>query len=220
MKKCGLLILLFLALSVSAGAQSKKMMQLKDICLELRNNIGSEHVISQSTIKLKRFHGENVFHFGLDKMNGRIVKGHDNLVSVDGHILFVPEYFDDLLKNGNMFLKLEELVKELEQMEKPSRGLGYAFCQHNFAIKKNSSITFEMEVTSNIIDIMAIAEPNATITMNIYDMTAQKYYNDTDADKRGKECVHKSINLAERTKLQITIYNRSAKDAAVALFSF
>ena len=220
MKKYGLLILFFWAFSLNVEAQSKKMMQLKDICLELRNNIGSEHVISQSTVKLKKFHSENVFNFGLDKMKCRIVKGQENLVSVDGHILFVPEYFDDLLKSGGIFLKLEELVRELEEMDKPSRGLGYSFCQHNFAIKKNSSITFEMDVTANIIDIMAIAEPNAYLTMNIYDMNAQKYYNDIESDKRGKECVHKSINLTDCTKLQITIYNRSAKDAAVALFSF
>ena len=220
MRKSILFILLFTILSVEAGAQSKKMMQLKDICLELRNNIGSEHIISQSTGKLKKFHNENVFHFGLEKMKCRIVKGKDNLVNVDGHIVFLPDYFDALLKNGEVFLKLEELLKELEQMEKPSRGIGYSFCQHNFAIKKNTSITFEMDVTSSVVDIMAIVEPNASINMNIYDVNAKKYYNDTESDRRGKECIHKSINLSGHTKLQITIYNRSAKDAAIALFSF
>lgn len=220
MKKRILFVLLFAALSVCAEAQSKKMMQLKEICLELRNNIGSEHVISQSTGKLKNFHNENHFNFGLEKMKCRIVKGEDNLVSVDGHILFLPDYFDALLKNGEVFLKFEDLLRELEQMENPSRGIGYSFCQHNFAIKKNSSITFEMDVTSDVVDIMAVAEPNASITMNIYDVTSKKYYNDTESDRRGKESVHKFMNLKEDTKLQITIYNRSAKDAAVALFSF
>lgn len=220
MRKRVLLILLLMALSVCAGAQSKKMMQLRDICLDLRNNIGSEHIISQSTGKLKRFHNENVFQFGLKNMKCRIVKGEDNLVDVNGHILFIPDYFDALLKNGGNFLKLEELIKELEQMERPSRGVGYSFCQHNFAIKKNSSITFEMDVITDIIDIMAIAEPNASITMNIYDVKSKKYYNDTDSDRRGKECVHKCLELSQKTKLQITIFNRSAKDAAIALFSF
>lgn len=220
MKNTILLILLFTSLSVCAEAQSKKMMQLKDICLELRNNIGSEHIISQSTDRLKKFHNDNVFHFGLEKMKCRIVKGEDNLVDVDGHILFLPGYFDALLNNGEVFLKLEELLRELEQMEKPSRGIGYSFCQHNFALKRNSSITFEMDVTSNVIDIMAIVEPNASITMNIYDVNDKKYYNDTESDRRGQECVHKSISLVDHTKLQITIYNRSAKDAAVALFCF
>lgn len=220
MKNTILLILLFTSLSVCAEAQSKKMMQLKDICLELRNNIGSEHIISQSTDRLKKFHNDNVFHFGLEKMKCRIVKGEDNLVDVDGHILFLPDYFDALLNNGEVFLKLEELLRELEQMEKPSRGIGYSFCQHNFALKRNSSITFEMDVTSSVIDIMAIVEPNASITMNIYDVNDKKYYNDPESDRRGQECVHKSISLVDHTKLQITIYNRSAKDAAVALFCF
>lgn len=220
MRKCVFLIFLFMILPVCAEAQSKKMMQLKDICLDLRNNIGSEHIISQSTAKLKKFHNENVFQFGLENMNCRVVKGEENLVSVDGHIIFLPEYFDDLLKNGDVFLKLEELLRELELMERSSKGVGYSFCQHNFAIKKNSSITFEMDVAEDVIDIMAIAEPNASIAMNIYDVTAKKYYNDIDTDKRGKECVHKNMHLSTPAKLQITICNRSRKDAAVALFSF
>lgn len=220
MRKRVLLILLSAAVSICAGAQSKKMMQLKDICLDLRNNIGSEHIISQSTEKLKRFHNDNVFLFGLEKMNCHVIKGENNLVDVDGHILFLPDYFDALLSNGEVFLKLEELLKELEQMENTSKGIGYSFYQHNFAIKKHSSITFEMDVTADVIDIMAVAEPNAAISMNIYDVGAGKYYNDTESDKRGKECVHKFMKLTDRTKLQITIYNRSAKDAAIALFSF
>lgn len=201
---------------------SKKMMELKEICLSLRDNIGSDDILYQTNKRFKDFRNKNSFTSDLSPLNFNIVSGEENLLPLDNHIIFIPEYFDELLKNDGSFKKAEELMREWEEMNNVSRrgSSGYVFYQHNFVLKKHSSMVFEVQVPSGPVDFMVVSEPNSLTTMHIYDIVNKEYYNELDSDKEGRKYRHRTMRMRSPSKLKITIYNRSAKDASMVFFYF
>lgn len=221
MKRNLLLLALIPAMIISfAQSPSKKMLELHKICLDLRNNIGSEQVISSATKRYQRFMRENTFSSDFTYFEREWVSGKENIItnSKGSHVLFIPQYFTKLLETPDaLFDKHEELLAEWEQLTSNSgrASSGYVFCQDNIILRQGKSITFELTIPKGPFDIMTIAEPNAFITMRIHDCSSGTYYT-TEKDV----AAHKWFNFEEPTKLKVTIENASRKNASIALFCF
>lgn len=224
MKKL-LLLLIFLGTFSFGYAQtpSKKMTELRDICLNLRNNIGNEQVIFQTTNRYERFMRENTFTSDYTPLNKKVFSGEENIIndSTGKHIVFIPQYFRARLeKIDGLFDKYEELLEEWERIinekaRSAKGGEGYMFRQENFILRRGTSVTFELSLPKGPFDIMAVAEPNAFLTMRIQDLSSgQNFITEKDAS------AHKWFDFKNSTKLKVTIENVSQKDASMALFCF
>ena len=221
MKKL-LLLFIFLGTFSLGFAQtpSKKMSELKEICLALRNNIGNEQIIFQTTNRYDRFMKENVFTSDYTPLNKKILSGEENIINdVTGkHIFFIPQYFRALLeKRDGLFDKYEELLEEWETFTQQSAraATGYMFRQENLIIRKGESVTFELTVPKGYFDIMAVAETNAFLSMRIQDQSTEQYY-----ITEKETSAHKYFKFDSPTVLKVTIENVSQKDASIALFCF
>lgn len=221
MKRYLILFALLPAIVMSfAQSPSKKMLELQKICLDLRNNIGSEQVISNATKRYQRFMRENDFSSDFKKFEREWVSGKENIItnSKGSHVFFIPQYFTKLLETPDaLFDKHEELLAEWKQITSLSNraSSGYVFCQDNIILRQGKSITFELTIPKGPFDIMVVAEPNAFITMRIQDCSSGKYYT-TEKDVTA----HKWFNFEEASKLKVTIENSSRKNASIALFCF
>lgn len=221
MKRYLLLFVLLPAMAFSlAQSPSKKMIELQKICLDLRNNIGSEQVVSSAIKQYQRFMIENAFSSDFSQFNREWISGSDNMLTEtkESHVFFIPEYFTKLLETSDgLFDKHEELLAEWRELiSYNSRAIsGYIFYQDNIIIRKGKSITFELTIPKGPFDIMAIAEPNAFLTLRIQDCSSGQFYI-TEKDVTA----HKWFNFEKTTKLRITIENTSRKNASIALFCF
>ena len=119
--------------------------------------------------------------------------------------------------SDGLFDKHEELLAEWRELiSYNSRAIsGYIFYQDNIIIRKGKSITFELTIPKGPFDIMAIAEPNAFLTLRIQDCSSGQFYI-TEKDVTA----HKWFSFEKPTKLRITIENTSRKNASIALFCF
>lgn len=221
MKKLLLLFIFLGTFSLDfAQTPSKKMSELKEICLDLRNNIGNEQIIFQTTNRYDRFMKENVFTSDYTPLKKKMLSGEENIINdVTGkHIFFIPQYFRSLLeKKDGLFDKYEELLEEWETLTQQSArsATGYMFRQENLIIRKGASITVELTVPKGHFDIMAVAETNAYLSMRIQDQSTGQYYiTEKDAS------AHKYFKFDSSTVLKVTIENVSQKDASIALFCF
>lgn len=77
-----------------------------------------------------------------------------------------------------------------------------------------------MTATNKPLDFMVVSEPNSLTTMHIYDIVNKEYYNGLDSYKEGRKYRHRTMRMRSPSKLKITIYNRSAKDASIVFFYF
>jgi len=226
MKRITLLLTILFCIHGYALVPSKKMMELESICLQLRDGIinGSDREVIQGCARLKAFQSKNAFVEGESAL--KIVAGSDNLVSTDGHILYIPQYFEAKLhQTDGVFLMGERLKDEWEKLhESASRSTsGYVFRQCNFAMKANTSVVYEIDVPKGPIDIMVIAEPNALVTMKIFDVTNNVYLNkpeDLVDEKEGRASRRRTMRFDSPCRLHLSIYNTSDKDASMALFVF
>lgn len=202
---------------------SKKMQELQDICLQLRDNLGSEQIINQTTNRYERFMRENLFTSDFTPLNIKVLSGEENIIvdSSDKHILFIPQYFRALLvKKDRLFDKHEELLAEWdsitqERTRSAKSSAGYIFRQKNMILRMGTSITFEITIPKGPFDIMVVAEPNAFITMEIQNLSTKQYYTTEKATSS-----HKWFEFNAPTILKVKIENVSQKDASIALFCF
>lgn len=221
-------ILLFIALIGMLGVgyaqtPSKKMKELQEICLRLRDNLGNEQIIYQTTNRYERFMRENLFTPDFTPLKREVLSGKENIVEDNsgGHILFIPRYFRELLVDPDgVFNKHEELLAEwdsitIERVRSAKSGAGYIFRQENLILREGTSITFELTVSEGPFDIMAVAEPNAFLTMEIQNLSTGRFYT-TERGTSG----HKWFEFDAPTTLNVTIKNVSQKDASIALFCF
>lgn len=203
-----------------AQTPSKKMMELKEICLTLRNNMGSEEIVTYMTRRYEDFMTKNSFTSDFSPLKMAYVSGSENIVKADKseHVIFIPQYFKALLEEkDSLFKKYEEILSEWERMIKEGArsARGYIFRQENLVLQKGTSLTFELTIPKGPFDIMAIAEPNAFLTMKIQNLTTGQYYIvEKDAS------AHKWFEFDSPTVLRVTIENASQKDASIALFCF
>lgn len=219
-------ILIFICVSSIVGnsqTPSKKMMELEGICLTLRDGIGSERSVTQGYKRLDNFQKQNLFTF--DSSELKLISGVESVVSIDNHVIFIPQYFKKLLETKDgVFMKGEELLNEWNALHNDTkRQLGSYFRQHNFAMRRNSSVTYEISVEKGPLDILVVAEPNASVSMKIYDATNKVHLNNQDDlvdEKTGKPSRRKTMQFDKPVKLHVSIYNTSLKDASMALFWF
>jgi hypothetical protein len=212
-------------LNVNAYAQtpSKKMMELEKICLSLRNGMGSERSVTQGYHRLEGFQKRNSFVYS--ESDVELISGDEYKVPLDGHMIYIPQYFKTLLETKDgVFKKGEELLDEWNELHKAgNKGLGNCFRQHHFAIKANSSMTFRINVPKGLLDLLVVAEPNAFVTMKVYDATSNVHLitqEDLIEEKTGKPSRRKTMKLDRKTCLNVTVSNVSSKDASMALFWF
>lgn len=221
-------ILLFIAFVGILGigyaqTPSPKMKELQEICLKLRNNLGNEQIIYQTTSRYERFMRENLFTSDFAPLKKKMLSRKECIVEDNsgGHILFIPQYFRELLENpDNLFGMYEELLAEWDSITKERArsakgGAGYIFRQDNLILCKGTSITFELTVPKGPFDIMAVAEPNAFLAMEIQNLSTDQFYT-TEKVASG----HKWFEFDVATTLKVTIKNVSQKDASIALFCF
>ena len=225
MKYLGLILASIFILNVNAYAQtpSKKMMELEDICLSLRNGMGSERCVTQGYHRLEVFQKQNPFVY--TESDVELISGAEYEVPLEGHVIYIPQYFKTLLETKDgVFKKGEELLDEWNELHKVvNRGLGHCFRQHHFAIKANSSMTFRINVSRGLSDLLVVAEPNAFVTMKVYDATANVHLiaqEDLADEKTGKPSRRKTMKFDKKTSLNVTVSNVSSKDASMALFWF
>ena len=84
MKKLLLLFIFLGTFSLDfAQTPSKKMSELKEICLDLRNNIGNEQIIFQTTNRYDRFMKENVFTSDYTPLKKKMLSGEENIINDD-----------------------------------------------------------------------------------------------------------------------------------------
>lgn len=224
MKKIALLLTLLFCIYGLAQVPSQKMIELESICLQLRDGIinGSNLEVTQGHSKLRKFQSENPFT--CDSF-AKVIAGSDKLISCDGHLLYIPQYFKAKLDQADgVFLMGEKLKDEWDELHKSgSRSISDVFRQCNFAMKANSSVVYEIDVPKGPVDIMVVAEPNAFVTMKIFDVTNNVYLNnpeDLADEKEGRASRRKTMKFDSPGRLHVTVYNTSAKDASMALFVF
>ena len=201
------------------------MEELRNICLTLRNNMGSEHVISQTIERYEQFMEDYPFStrsLPLDE-TGRIISGKNIIenenIDMDKHVVFTPQYFDALLlKQDALLEKYENLLDEIVVVGnvRGAPAMGERIIrQNNLLLYRDSTITFEMTIPKGTFEILAITEPNAFLTMRILNQSTGQYY---VAEK--EESVYKWFEFEDYTPLRIIIENVSRKDASIALFHF
>lgn len=222
MKRTILLLFVFFSFFSMGYAQtpSKKMMELKEICLTLRNNMGSEQVITHMTKCYEDFMTRNNFTSDFLPLKMTYISGEENIVkNGEGkHVIYIPQYFKALAEEKDgIFNKYEEILSEWERIIKDGArsAKGYIFRQENLILQKGTSLIFELTVPKGPFDIMAIAEPNAFLTMKIQNLTTDQYY---IAEKDAS--AHRWFEFDSPTVLRVTIENASQKDASMALFCF
>lgn len=206
-----------------AQTPSKKMKELQEICLRLRDNLGNEQIIYQTTSRYERFMRENLFTSDFSPLKKKVVSGNGSVIedSLGEHILFLPQYFRILLEDSDgLFDKHEELLAEWDSItcvraRSAKSGAEYIFRQENLILRKGTSITFELTVPEGPFDIMAVAEPNAFLTMEILNLSTGRFYT-TERVASG----HKWFEFDAPTTIKATIKNASYKDASIALFCF
>lgn len=204
---------------------SRKMIQLETIYSELREGFGSEYVVANANNKLKKFHSNNAFTSDMSEISFSVVAGKENLCSCDGHVIYLPEYFDQLLKNKDgVFIEAKKIIEEWNKAaSESSRGFGYTFRQYNFAQSGKSSVTFQMTLNKGPFDVLAIAEPMGLLTMKIYNVTSGVYLTDNEDlknEREGKGSRRKTMYFDERTTIRVTIHNTTNNVVSMAIVCF
>lgn len=150
-----------------------------------------------------------------------IDRSYTDAVDIEGHIVYLPSFFDGLTDGRNIYEFAKQYRESGEQrgVEK-RRQIKVA----NNAVKKIGMLVLQYPPEGKVIDVALVSEPKRLMTMFVeaFDDKGRKLgerIQRRDAAYKGYEdCALKSINVPEGTAyFKITVQNKSKKDCSFVL---
>lgn len=151
-----------------------------------------------------------------------IDRSYTNLVPIEGHIVYLPSFFDSL-SDGK---RIHEFAKRYRETDSERRGVAEnrKVKVSNRAIKKKESVVFQYQPKGKVVDFAVVTEPQRLMTVFIeaFDDTGTKIgerIQRRDSAYEGYEdCLLKDIAVPEGTAyFKITVQNKSKKDSSLII---
>lgn len=144
---------------------------------------------------------------------------YSNLVPIEGHIVYLPSFFDSLSEGK----KIHEFAKRYRETDSERRGVpeNRQVKVSNRAIKKKETVVFQYQPKGKVVDFAVVTEPKRLVTVFIeaFDDTGMKIgerIQRRDSAYEGYEdCLLKDIVVPEGTTyFKIIVQNKSKKDTS------
>ncbi len=228
LKKTILLFVLLLGTTQCFPQKTSKdevMEVLKAICQSLRDGLekgeGCNDIISEATRKYVRFTDEYMFTDDFAPLHKKTIKGENDILGYgnDEHVVYIPNYFIELLKEDSVSTTGEKLLEEWtcyinENSSNLTKGASKTIFRHShFIIRKGKSVTFELTVPKGKFEILVVSEPYTYLAMRVLEKSTGENHPSVNS-----KVAHKSFTFKESTVLEVTIENVSFKNASMALF--
>lgn len=132
---------------------------------------------------------------------------------LDGHFVFDEAFVGDLIKGRDVYKFAQRYAK------RGTSSNGRIF-DKTCAVRGLSSVKYSFP-SKGLQELAIITEPGGLVTLRIYDKTNDKWYNDTEDVKTGRESRCMIINLPEnkRSVLEIEIINTIDKDISFVILA-
>lgn len=136
---------------------------------------------------------------------------------LDGHFVFDEIFVNDLIEGRDVYKFAQKYAKREKKRGISSSGQIF---DKNCAVRSLSSVKYSFP-SKGLQELAVVTEPGGLITLRIYDKTNDKWYNDTEDVKKGRESRCITINLPEdkRNILEIEIINTVNKDISFVILS-
>lgn len=148
-----------------------------------------------------------------------IDRSYTNLVPIEGHIVYLPSFFDSL-SDGKIIYEFAQRYREIDS-ERRGVAENRKVKVSNRAIKKKESVVFQYQPKGKVVDFAVVTEPQRLVTVFIeaFDDTGMKIgerIQRRDSAYEGYEdCLLKDIVVPEGTAyFKITVQNKSKKDSS------
>ena len=136
---------------------------------------------------------------------------------LDGHFVFDEAFVDDLIEGRDVYKFAQRYAKR--EKDRGTSSSGQIF-DKTCAVRSLSSVKYSFP-SKGLQELAVVTEPGGLITLRIYDKTNDKWYNDTEDVKTGRESRWMIMNLPEnkRSVLEIEIINTVDKDISFVILS-
>lgn len=148
-----------------------------------------------------------------------IDRSYTNLVPIEGHIVYLPSFFDSLSEGR----KIHEFAKRYRETDSERRGVpeNRQVKVSNRAIKKKETIVFQYQPKGKTVDFAIVTEPQRFVTVFIeaFDdrgvKIGERIQRRDSAYEGYEDCLLKDIAVPEGTAYyKITVQNKSKKDSS------
>lgn len=191
-----------------------------EACLLARRSLQGKTASKEEMMEASRLFAKN---FQLYDM-AIIDRSYDDKVKIEGHIVFLPSFFDGLTKDRNIY-RFAKMYRESSE-ERGVRGekSGIQIKVANIAVKKNGTLVLQYQPEGKKVDFAFVAEPGRNMTMFVeaFDDKGRKLgerKQRRDSAYEGySDCVLKGIDVPQGTYyFKITVENKSKKDGSFIL---
>ena len=136
---------------------------------------------------------------------------------LDGHLVFDEAFVDDLIEGRDVYKFAQRYAKR--EKDRGTSSSGQIF-DKTCAVRSLSSVKYSFP-SKGLQELAVVTEPGGLVTLRIYDKTNDKWYNDTEDVKTGRESRWMIMNLPEnkRSVLEIEIINTVDKDISFVILS-
>lgn len=138
-------------------------------------------------------------------------------LSLDGHFVFDETFVNDLIEGRDVYKFAQRYAKR--EKDRGTSSSGQIF-DKTCAVRSLSSVKYSFP-SKGLQELAVVTEPGGLVTLRIYDKTNDKWYNDTEDVKTGRESRCMIMNLPEdkRSVLEVEIINTVNKDISFVILS-
>lgn len=189
---------------------SANMQAAYEACLSMRKAIGSG---SQTSLRA----ANEVFAACETKTFEVLRCLTPDPLPLDGHFVFDEAFVDDLIEGRDVYKFAQRYAKR--EKDRGTSSSGQIF-DKTCAVRSLSSVKYSFP-SKGLQELAVVTEPGGLVTLRIYDKTNDKWYNDTEDVKTGRESRWMIMNLPEnkRSVLEIEIINTVDKDISFVILS-
>lgn len=209
MKKCVILIVLSISLSMALRAQTltPEVQVVVDACVSMRAAIGAGNLpaLRAASEELKKY---DIAYFG----NLRPQKG---LPSLDGHFIFDAAFADSLIAGRDVYIFAQRYADRSRSKGKPR---GAPVMMANFAVAAHSSAHFTFN-SKGPQDIAVVTEPGGSVTLKMTDKKHNLRCNDSTDETEGRPVRQLVFNLPpkEVSTVQLEVINTSDEEISFVI---
>ena len=142
----------------------------------------------------------------------------DKILSLNGHFIFNTDFIDSLIAGQNVYPHAQNIANRSTYV---SRGLLAAggILLKNGIVGKGSIAKYSF-ASRGYQELAIVTEPGGMVTLNVYDKTNQKWYNDVKNVRKGMTTRFISFNSGDkRVVIEFEVINTSDRDVSFVILS-
>lgn len=215
MKRSAIIFFAYLAFVLNVSAQqplNEKMQQAYDACWAMRTAIatGNTAALKSANEDFKKCHLRPF---------ASLRQQESDIISLDGHFVWDDAFADSLIE-GRDVRKWAQRYAERGVHRGASGSRGGAIVIKSSAVKGNGKAKFTF-VSHDHQEIAVIAEPHGNVTLRVFCKKTNKWHNDDEDVKRGRESRTQIFDIPEGVKetVELEVINCGDKDISFVVIS-